>query len=68
MSEVRQEHARPTWRSLQYWPTLAGIAFAAFVASDLFSGRETGIDLAPIVAASGLVYLAAAGFEKGWVA
>lgn len=51
-------------RSVQWWPTLAGIAFAAFVALDLFRGGEDGNDLASIVAASGLVYLAAAALRK----
>jgi hypothetical protein len=62
---------RPLWRSLQWWPSLAAIAFAAFVALGLFSGEEGGADLAPIVAASGLVYLAAAALEKpivAWIA
>lgn len=50
--------------SVQWWPALVGAAFAAFVASDLFSGKEHGGELASIVAASGLVYLAAAALEK----
>ncbi len=58
------ERSRSTWRSLKWWPTLAGIAFAAFVALDLFAGNEAGSDLGPIVAASGLVYLAAAALKK----
>jgi hypothetical protein len=45
---------------LQYWPTLAGIALAAFVAYDMARGSE----LASILAASGLVYLAAAALGK----
>jgi hypothetical protein len=56
------------WRPLQWWPSVAGIAFAAFVASDLFRERETGVDLAPIVTASGLVYLAAAALDKPAIA
>lgn len=52
------------WRSLQWWPGVVGLAFAAFVALDIFRGAERGGDLAPIVAASGLVYLAAAALEK----
>jgi hypothetical protein len=48
------------WSSLQWWPTLAGIALAAFVAYDLSRGR----DLASILAASGLVYLGAAALRK----
>jgi hypothetical protein len=43
---------------------LVGVGFAAFVAFDLFSGEERGGELAPIVAASGLVYLAAAALER----
>ena len=50
--------------SLQWWPILAGIGFAAFVAIDLVRGSENGSDLASIVAASGLVYLAAAALQK----
>lgn len=51
---------RSFWRSVQWWPTLAGVALAAFVAYDLTSGR----DLASILAASGLVYLGAAALQK----
>jgi hypothetical protein len=58
------ERARSTWSSLQWWPTLAGVGFAAFVALDMFTGSESGSDLGPIVAASGLVYLAAAALQK----
>lgn len=58
------EARRTVWSSLQWWPGLAGVAFAAFVAVDLFDGKEQGTDLAPIVAASGLVYLAAAALQK----
>jgi hypothetical protein len=54
----------PSWRAIKGWPSLAGAAFATFVASDLFGGEETGVDLAPIVAASGLVYLAAAALDE----
>lgn len=56
--------APAVWGSLQGWPTLAGIGFAAFVALDMFRGGEDGSDLAPVVAASGLVYLAAAALQK----
>jgi hypothetical protein len=54
---------RPT-SSLQWWPTLAAIAFAAFVAFDIVRGSESGADLAAVLAASGLVYLAAAALQK----
>ena len=47
-------------RSIKLWPTLAAIALAAFVAVD----TSDGADLAPILAASGLVYLGAAAIHK----
>ena len=47
---------------------MAGIGFAAFVALDLFRGSEHGSDLAAVVAASGLVYLAAAAVQKPSIA
>lgn len=60
--------ARWGWSSIQWWPALAGIAFAAFVAYEMFLGGEGGSDLGPVVAASGLGYLAAAAFQKPVVA
>jgi hypothetical protein len=45
---------------LRRWPTLAGIGATAFTAYGLSDGSE----LAPIVAASGLVYLGAAALRK----
>ncbi|WP_245258898.1 hypothetical protein [Chelatococcus sp. GW1] len=55
------------WRSIQWWPALLGLAFATFLAIDLFSGAEHGTDFAAVVAASGLVYLAAASLEVPWI-
>jgi hypothetical protein len=52
--------ARTLWGSLNWWPTAAGIGLAGFIALDTSSGRE----LAPILAASGLVYLGAAALRK----
>lgn len=52
------------WRSIQWWPGSIGLALAAFLAIDLFGGAEQGADFAAVVAASGLVYLAAASLEK----
>ena len=46
--------------SLQWWPTLAGVGLAAFIALSASSGRE----LASILAASGFVYLGAAALQK----
>ena len=54
------QHSGSPWRSLQWWPTLVAIAFAGFVAIDLSSG----VEFAPILAASGLVYLGAAALQK----
>lgn len=51
------------WRSIQWWPAAIGLAFAAYLAIDLFSGVEHGTDFAAVVAASGLLYLAAASLE-----
>lgn len=45
---------------LQWWPSLLGLALAAFVAYDLASGR----DLASILAAAGFVYLGSAALEN----
>lgn len=56
------------WRSIQWWPGAVGLAFAAFLSIDLLNGSERGADFAAIVAASGLVYLAAAALEIPWVA
>ena len=45
---------------LSWWPTLLGVALAGFIALDAPSGSE----MAPILAASGLVYLGAAVLRK----
>jgi hypothetical protein len=42
------------------WPTLAGLGFAALVGVDLVSG----VDLAPVLAASAAVYLGAAALQR----
>jgi hypothetical protein len=42
------------------WPTLAGLGFAALVAFDLASG----VELAPVLAASAAVYLGAAALRR----
>lgn len=55
------------WGGVQFWPSVLGIGFATFVAWDLFTGEEHGQEMAAIVVASGLVYLAAAALEKPWI-
>jgi hypothetical protein len=42
------------------WPTLAGLGFAALIAVDLVSG----VELAPVLAASAAVYLGAAALRR----
>jgi hypothetical protein len=42
------------------WPTLAGLGFAALIAFDLMSG----VELAPVLAASAAVYLGAAALQR----
>jgi len=42
------------------WPTLAGLGFAALIAFDLISG----VELAPVLAASAAVYLGAAALQR----
>ena len=67
-SKPRTEPPASGWRSIQWWPGAIGLAFAAFLSIDLINGTEHGTDFAAIVAASGLVYLAAAALEFPWVA
>jgi hypothetical protein len=52
----------PRPRSLlpRRWPTLAGLGFAALVAFDLASG----VELAPVLAASAAIYLGAAALRR----
>lgn len=45
---------------LRRWPVLAGIVMAAFVAW----GATSGADTAPVLAASGFVYLGSAAFQR----
>ncbi|MQA02556.1 MAG: hypothetical protein GEV07_07475 [Streptosporangiales bacterium] len=52
--------ASPARPLLRRWPTVAGLAFAAFVGFD--SGG--GADLAPVLAAAAVVYLGAAALGK----
>jgi hypothetical protein len=58
---LNRSHSTPTLvGSLQWWPTLAGLALAVFVGLNQEDGRES----APILAASGFVYLGAAALRK----
>jgi hypothetical protein len=59
MQEQTEEKGQPLLMSLKWWPTLAGVALAGFVA---FAGSAG--ESAPILAASGFVYLGAAALRK----
>ena len=59
-SESLQRSSSPLHAALRRWPTVVGIAFAAFVAWGLTAGAE----LAPILTASGLVYLGSAALQR----
>ena len=50
----------PTARLLRRWPAMAGLGFAALVVLDLAGG----VDLAPVLAASAVVYLGAAAVGR----
>jgi hypothetical protein len=51
---------RPPSLARRRWPTLAGVGFAALIAVDLLSG----VELAPVLAASAAVYLGAAALRR----
>jgi hypothetical protein len=52
--------SRPQSLVRRRWPTLAGLGFAAAIAFDLMSG----VELAPVLAASAAVYLGAAALQR----
>jgi hypothetical protein len=55
-----QTAAQPQPLVRRRWPTLAGLGFAALIAFDLLSG----VELAPVLAASAAVYLGAAALQR----
>ncbi|WP_051704409.1 hypothetical protein [Glycomyces sp. NRRL B-16210] len=64
MTTTAPEHAHrtenPARAALRRWPTVAGIAAAAFLAYGLASGS----DLSPILTAAGFIYLGAAALGR----
>src|SRR5919201_1419460 len=60
MESTLQTTSRPRSFMRRRWPTLAGLGFAVLVAFDLVSG----VDLAPVLAASAAVYLGAAALQR----
>lgn len=58
-----QQRNHPAWWR-RVWPAALGVLVAAVTAYGLTDGRE----VAPVVAASGLVYLAAAATSRWWAA
>jgi hypothetical protein len=60
-SEARTEpRPNPVLAVLRRWPTYFAIAFAVFAVSDMASGVQLG----PVVAASGFVYLGSAAVKR----
>ena len=55
-----QTNPKPQSLLRRRWPTLAGLGFAALVTVDLASG----VELAPVLAASAAVYLGAAALQR----
>ena len=63
MTEIEstpQTTSQPPSLVRRRWPTLVGLGFAALVALDLVSG----VELAPVLAASAAVYLGAAALQR----
>ena len=60
IESTRQTAAQPQSLVRRRWPTLAGLGFAALIAFDLLSG----VELAPVLAASAAVYLGAAALQR----
>lgn len=60
MESTPQRTSKPQSLVRRRWPTLAGLGFAALIAVDLVSG----VELAPILAASAAVYLGAAALQR----
>jgi hypothetical protein len=60
IESTQQTGSQPRSLVPRRWPTLAGLGFAALIAFDLTSG----VDLAPVLAASAAVYLGAAALRR----
>jgi hypothetical protein len=59
-TKVEQANTGRALHSLQWWPSVAGLLFAGLLALDMSRGGT----LAPVVAASGFVYLGAAALGR----
>jgi hypothetical protein len=60
MESTLQTTSKPQSLVRRRWPTLAGLGFAALIAFGLVSG----VELAPVLAASAAVYLGAAALQR----
>jgi hypothetical protein len=60
MESTAQRTSKPQSLVRRRWPMLAGLGFAALIAVDLVSG----VELAPVLAASAAVYLGAAALRR----
>lgn len=59
-SETVPRTVNPFRAALRRWPAVAGVVMAAFVAW----GVTSGADIAPVLAASGFVYIGSAAFQR----
>jgi hypothetical protein len=59
-TETLPRSGNPLRAALRRWPTAAGIVMAVFVAW----GVTAGADIAPVLTASGFVYIGAAAFQR----
>jgi hypothetical protein len=60
MESTAQRTSKPQSLVRRRWPMLAGLGFAALIAVDLVSG----VELAPVLAASAAVYLGVAALQR----
>jgi hypothetical protein len=60
LESTAQRTSKPQSLVRRRWPMLAGLGFAALIAVDLVSG----VELAPVLAASAAVYLGAAALQR----
>jgi hypothetical protein len=68
LTQESPDRPRPPRRAGAWWQVAWPIALAVLVAAATAYGLTDGRDVAPVVAASGLVYLAAAATQRRWAA
>jgi hypothetical protein len=68
LTQESPDRPQPRRRAGAWWRIAWPIALAVLVAAATAYGLTDGRDVAPVVAASGLVYLAAAATQRRWAA